>query len=219
MKIKQKYFTVKNISQKSAQMLAGIKKTFKGRDIDFEFEKSALIVLDMQNYFLDMPSHAFLPSADAIVPNLQKLIKIYYSKKRPVIFTRHENTRTNSNLMYEFWKNILKKGHQSKITKKLNTKNAKIIKKTQYDAFYKTNLEKFLKRKHIKHLLITGVMTHLCLETTARSAFVRGFMPFFPIDTTATYNEQFHKASMLNASNGFAKVDTVSDILGKIWKK
>lgn len=210
---KQKYFTAKNISEKSAQMLDEIKKTFKGRNIIFDFKKSALVIVDMQNYFLDKNSHAFIPSAEAIIPNLQKLTQVYRKNKRPVIFTRHENSPANCGLMLKFRKKILTKGWQSRITEKLNTKNAVIIKKSQYDAFYKTNFEKFLKHKRIKHLLITGVATHLCLETTARSAFIRGFMPFLPIDTTATYNEVFHKASMLNASNGFAIISRIFQIV------
>ena len=78
------------------------------------------------------------------------------------------------------------------------------IEKTQYDAFYQTALEDLLKEKGITQVVITGVMTHLCCETTARSAFMRGFTVFFPIDGTATYNEDFHRSTLLNLSHGFA---------------
>jgi isochorismate hydrolase len=194
-------------------MLREIRRIFAGRKITFDFKSSALLILDMQNFFLTKTLHAFIPSANAIVPNLQKLISLYHKHSRPVVFTRHENTPKNSVLMHKFWKNILGKGELNQITDTLNTKNSVIIKKTQYDAFYKTRLEKLLKQTRIKHLLITGVMTNLCCETTVRSAFMKGFMPFFPADTTAAYNENLHKASLLNISHGFGRVDTIENIL------
>ena len=47
-------------------------------------------------------------------------------------------------------------------------------------------------------------MTHLCCESTARSAVVRGFEVFFLIDGTATYNQQFHFGSLYNLAHGVA---------------
>ena len=55
-------------------------------------------------------------------------------------------------------------------------------------------------------MVVSGVMTHLCCETTARSAFVRGFEVFFLIDGTATYNKEHHLATLLNLSHGFANL-------------
>jgi isochorismate hydrolase len=56
-------------------------------------------------------------------------------------------------------------------------------------------------------------MTHLCCETTARSAFMHGFETFFTVDGTATYNEAFHRAALLNLSHGFALPLTVDEVL------
>jgi len=65
-------------------------------------------------------------------------------------------------------------------------------------------------------VVICGVMTHLCCETTARSAFMRGFEVFFTVDGTATYTEAFHRASLLNLSHGFAVPVLVENILEKL---
>jgi len=216
---KEKYFTKSKINVQANILLKEIGRAFKGRKISFDFKSSALLVLDMQKFFLAETSHAFIPSADAIIPNLKKLIGIYKKHNRPIIFTQHENTSSNSVLMYKLWKSILKKGTNSQITNELDTGNAIVIKKTQYDAFYKTQLEQILLKHSIKHILVSGVMTHLCCETIGRSAFIKGFMPFVPIDTTATYNKAFHKASLLNLSHGFASVDAISNIMGKLWNK
>ena len=64
--------------------------------------------------------------------------------------------------------------------------------------------------------MIAGVLTHLCCETTARSAFVRGFKVFFTVDGTATYYEDFHRATLLNLSHGFAVPVLVDDIRKKM---
>ena len=88
----------------------------------------------------------------------------------------------------------------------------RVIKKTQYDGFYQTPLEDILREKGISQLVITGVMSHLCCETTARTAFVRGFTVFFPIDGTATYNEDFHWATFLNLSHGFVIPLLIEDL-------
>ncbi|MES0360330.1 MAG: isochorismatase family protein, partial [Anaerolineales bacterium] len=59
----------------------------------------------------------------------------------------------------------------------------------------------------------SGVMTHLCCETTARSAFVRGFEVFFVIDGTATYNEDYHMATLLNLAHGFTTPVLTKEVL------
>ena len=87
------------------------------------------------------------------------------------------------------------------------------IEKKQYDAFLQTLLEETLRQRKIEQIVITGVMTHLCCETTARSAFMRGFEVFFTVDGTATYNEELHRASLLTLSHGFAVPVTVDELL------
>jgi isochorismate hydrolase len=92
----------------------------------------------------------------------------------------------------------------SKIAAGLDFSQGKIVRKSQYDAFHGTSLEADLRVSGVGEVVITGVMAHLCCETTARSAFTRGFEVFFTIDGTATYTEAFHLATLLNLSHGFA---------------
>ena len=80
-------------------------------------------------------------------------------------------------------------------------------------ADHGTDLEKILRAGSINQVVITGVMTHLCCEATARSAFMRGFEVFFAIDGSATYNEPFHRATLWNASHGFAVPVLVNEII------
>ncbi len=117
-------------------------------------------------------------------------------------------------MLKEWWDEIITTENKYyKLSKQIYSPGAPIVTKTQYDAFYKTNLRKILNKYRIKQVLITGVMTNLCCETTARSAFVQGFKVFFVIDGTCTQNEMMHRATLINLSYGFAIPVLTEDIL------
>lgn len=215
---KEKYFSQETIDNKAAEMLKivkdniGIIKTH-----EFIQQKSALIVIDMQKYFCDESSHAFIPSSSAIIPKIKLLIDNYKTKKLPVIFTRHINTPENAGMMNKWWGDVLSlENNMNGIIPEFNVEDSYLIKKSQYDAFYNTDLEAFLRKNNITQLVITGVMTHLCCETTARSAFARGFETFLSVDSTATYNENFHAAAMLNLAHGFSNLTLSGEICRKL---
>jgi len=176
----------------------------KANRFDYVPEKSALLILDMQKVFLSEKSHAFIPSSLAIVMRIRKLAEIFQGIRLPIILTQHVNSDENAGLMMQWWKNLIREDDEfSEIVPELNIPDAVLIRKTQYDGFYQTVLEKILREKGVCQVVITGVMTHLCCETTARSAFIRGFQVFFPIDGTATYSEDFHLSTLINLSHGF----------------
>nr|MBN1164530.1 isochorismatase family protein [Candidatus Krumholzibacteriota bacterium] len=180
---------------------------------------AALLVLDMQDYFLREDSHAFIPSAPAIIPAVNKLAVSFQAGGRPVWFTRHLNTREDAGMMDPWWRELISgEEASSRISAALDTRGAEVIIKSQYDAFYRTGLEEELHRRKVKQLVITGVMTHLCCESTARSAFARGFAVFLPVDATATYNRNFHRASLLNLAHGVAIPLLASDIWGRFGR-
>uniref|UniRef100_A0A7V0Z6J3 Isochorismatase family protein n=1 Tax=candidate division WOR-3 bacterium TaxID=2052148 RepID=A0A7V0Z6J3_UNCW3 len=79
--VKEDYFTEKNIYKKTRKFIQKLNKLYYFPKIDFDINTSALLVIDMQRYFLDKNSHAFLPSSKAIIPNIKKLIKFFRKKK------------------------------------------------------------------------------------------------------------------------------------------
>lgn len=211
---KEQYFTDKNLDNKAKQIYEKVKKINNRNKFTFQPKISALLILDMQRYFLDETSHACIPSMRAIIPNISKLISQYKNSNLPVIFTKHTNNNKNASLMSEWWRDIITENSDlSRIIPDLDYRNSIIIDKAQYDAFYNTNLEDILKENNIHQLVITGVMTHLCCDTTIRSAFMKGCKTFFPIDATATYNEEFHISSFINLSHGFTVPVLTKDIL------
>ena len=92
----------------------------------------------------------------------------------------------------------------------------KVILKHRYSAFYNTDLETILRCLKIEEIVITGVMTNMCCETTARDAYMRDFKVFFPADCTAAVVEEMHVASLLNLSYGFAYVTTTDAIIKQL---
>ena len=213
--MKERYFTTDNLPAKTAEFLDQIDGTNKSRP--FLKNKTALLVLDMQEYFSNPNSHAFIPSALAILPQVQKLIAAFEERKQPIIFTRHLNTTENASAMSRWWRDLITEENPlSKITSRLDHSRHQMMSKTQYDAFYQTSLEEMLRNLDIAQVMVTGVMTHLCCETTARSAFVRGFDVFFSVDGTATYQEDFHLASMRNLAHGFATLVLTDDVIAAL---
>ncbi len=91
--------------------------------------------------------------------------------------------------------------------------NEKVILKHRYSALYNTDLETVLRCQHIEDLVIAGIMTNMCCESTARDAYYRDYRVFFPADGTGSINEEMHVASLLNLAYGFTNVTTTNEIL------
>ena len=182
----------------------------------FQLSHSALLVIDMQRFFLDKKSHAYLGLARPIIPRIKKLIAFYRANRLPIIFTRHAiRSKSEVGLMGRWWRDTLFEHHpHARIIEELKPlKNELVIRKTRYSAFAGTSLAKALRKYRVKRLVITGVLTHLCCETTARDAFVRDFEVFFVTDGTATVNRDLHLSSLKTLSDGFAIPVTTQQIL------
>jgi isochorismate hydrolase len=214
---KERYFTPQNIQAKTEQLLLDYVRPSQASSFPFTPEKSALLVLDLQDYFLDAHSHAYIPSAAAIIPGINQLIDAYAQHDLQIFFTRHINDIHNSAMMARWWRDLITADNPlGQISADIHTSKGVIIEKSQYDGFYQTDLDQRLQEKRVTQLVITGVMTHLCCETTARAAFTRGLEVFFPIDGTATYHETYHRASLQNLAHGFAVITTLAQLLDQI---
>ncbi|MBL1177580.1 cysteine hydrolase family protein [Pantanalinema sp. GBBB05] len=79
-----------------------------------------------------------------------------------------------------------------------------LIPKPGKGAFYNTNLEALLKAQNITHLLITGVTTEVCVQTTMREANDRGYECLMVEDATESYFPEFKQATleMVRAQGG-----------------
>jgi isochorismate hydrolase len=221
--MKEAYFTPESIEETAVQMLAELfgysPRGRRGADQrpNLRVGSVALLVLDMQDYFLEPESHAFVPSAPAILPRIQALATAFEARGLPLFFTQHVNTPEDAGSMGRWWRQVLSADNPlSRINAALGSFNGTLIQKTQYDAFYKTDLEARLQERGVEQVVVTGVMTHLCCETTARSAFMRGFGVFFTVDGTATYNRALHVGTLRGLTHGFAEPVLAAEILAAL---
>jgi len=212
--IKELYFTPKTLAEKAAEMLHAVQAELGGKQRLFTPDRPALLVLDMQDYFLKPGAHAFIPSAPAILPRIRALAAAFAARRWPLIFTRHLNTPQDAGRMAGWWRDLIRaESGDSRISAALDTAQGAIVEKHQYDAFFETPLKGMLQAGGANQAVVCGVMAHLCCETTARSAFMHGYQVFFVVDGTATYKESFHRATLLNLAHGFATPLLAADIL------
>jgi len=92
-----------------------------------------------------------------------------------------------------------------------------IVRKHRPSAFYQTNLEMLLRLHDRQTVIVTGVGTRGCVESTARDAQLRDFYVLVPADTTASQRPEWYQASMLLAASLYHFTGPVEDILN-VWK-
>ena len=96
--------------------------------------------------------------------------------------------------------------------------NEPIVTKHRYGAFHNTDLETILRVRGIRTVVLTGVATNVCVETTAREAFMRDFYVVFTADGTACYADDTHEATLRTIDKYFGPVVTVAEI-AEIWRR
>ena len=91
--------------------------------------------------------------------------------------------------------------------------NEIVITKPGKGAFYQTNLESWLQKKGITHLIFTGVTTEVCVQTTMREANDRGYECLLVEDATASYFPKFKQSTieMIRAQGGIVGWTTTSE--------
>ena len=202
---KECYFTNHNMGERSRTWTAECKSIRPVPPLLSDPPRTALLVLDMQGFFLDPDAHAFIPAATPLFSTIPPLIRRVTDQGGTVVFTRHISSPDSRDPMRRRWPRAMKESDPlSRISSQLDTSRGIVRIKHAFSAFYATDLEEWLRNRGITRLIITGVMTHLCCDTTARDAFMRGFDLLFTVDGTATYTEALHLGSLRALSHGFA---------------
>lgn len=210
------YVTADNLSDSSSRWLKLI-APFNQHTMTLNAGKSALLVIDMQRFFLDPNSPTFTCGGLAILPNVKRLIEAFREAGRPVVFTRHVHHPEgfDAGIMGWWWDGMCREGSpESEVHPDLAPlPDEKQVLKHRYSAFYNTDLETILRCQGIEDLVICGLMTNLCCESTARDAYFRDYRVFFPADGNGSVCEELHVASLQNLSFGFAWISTVNEII------
>ena len=176
--------------------------------------KAALLVIDMQLYFK--------PVAQPVVDNVISLIECFRKNDGRILFTRHghRDPKKDGGMLRRWWGDLILYGSAEwELIDGLPLQDLDtIIDKNRYSAFLGTELDNCLQNTGIEDLIITGVLTNCCCETTARDAFMRDYRVFFVADATAAPTEELHLASLKNLAYGFAYIVTTRDLCNKLNK-
>ena len=184
-------------------------KPYRERKTLIDQRHAALLAIDMQNFF-----HRI---ARPVLRNISRVIQICRQKNVPVIFTQHGHTEPESDggILGEWWGELIIGGTEDwKFLPEIKIESRDtILPKKRYSAFFETDLDQILRSRGIQDLIISGVMTNLCCETTARDAFMRDYRVFFLIDGTATGRSELHLATLKNLGFGFAYLITCDELI------
>ena len=175
-------------------------------------EKVALLVIDMQLYFKDV--------VQPIVDNVISLIECFRANNRQIFFTRHghRDPKTDGGMLARWWGDLILCGSAEwELIHEVHVHAADTtIDKNRYSAFFGTSLDKHLRDSGVEDLVITGVLTNCCCETTARDAFMRDYRVFFVADGTVAPTEELHVASLKNLAYGFAHIVNTKDLCQRL---
>ncbi len=194
---------------------------------------TALLIIDMQNGFLDekgslatigFPYEALQPAVEGCA----RLIDGARQAGVPVIYTRYVyqpgflDGGLLPNELVPAMKEVgslIEGTWDAEIIPALSPRDDEIIiDKARPSSFYGTRLEPFLTSSGIRSLVLAGVTTNICVETTARDAGQRDYRTFVVSDATAEYDPARHDHALTTIGFTFGWVTTVDDVL-KGWSK
>jgi nicotinamidase-related amidase len=192
-------------------------------------ERTALVNVDMQSCFVE-GSPIAAPDGPLVLERINSVAAACRKAGILVIHTSAVFRADGSNIgvLAEF-DPIVKTGFLNKgsaasaLHKDLVVDQRDILlDKPRFGAFHSTDLELILRSRGIDTLIVTGIATNVCCETTAREAAVRDFRVLFLSDGTATFPigdlsaAELQKATCATLGKVFAQILTVDEVIGKI---
>jgi len=189
----------------------------------------ALIVVDMQNYYLkrDSPYHYYFNTIQPgcldyicgrcetiVIPNIRRLIDGFRKESLPVIFLRLCGTDPDRADLHRFFRDTYLKSRRAGfdnvyplesdpcadiIDELKPLPSETLVNKTTFSPFTGTNFDGILRNFGVSMLVFTGLSTSQCVETTARDASDRGYRVVLIEDAQADYDELSHTSSLMSS--------------------
>ncbi|WP_161949648.1 cysteine hydrolase family protein [Bacillus dakarensis] len=196
-------------------------------------KETALILVDIQNDFCHEDGICAqrgrnVTGAQAIIPNVELLIENANALSVPVIFIQMTQTE---HTVSDAWSNRPRKegyAHPLEVCKKNSwgadfykvapMENDIVVEKHRYSAFIETELNMILKNLKCKSLIVTGVATNVCVESTARDGFMLDYNVTVVKDASAGYVEELYHATFQNIENNFGLALETNEIIS-YWVK
>jgi ureidoacrylate peracid hydrolase len=193
--------------------------------------RTALVVVDMQNYFVAEGFPLEVPVSRAIVPNINRLARTLRAAGGVVVWV--QTTATGA---LEHWTNH----HRHQLTpERAKARIAHLdesaegfalyprleplptdqrVKKIKYSAFISgsSDIDARLRSRGIEHLLITGTATNVCCESTARDAMMLDYRVVMVADGNASFSDEEHAATLNNFLLFFGDVLTTDEVVARL---
>jgi nicotinamidase-related amidase len=215
------------MSYAKEDVFALAREAYERGNATFEFEpnRSALLVIDMQDEFVKPGwTPYWVPRATEIVPMIKDLIGRCRQEKIPVIYTTFARTHSYldrpaagaamPNRYHQLGEGDPSWFARGAVWHELSPQPGDIvIHKPSYGAFYDTPLETILRNLKKDTVIICGTLTNFCCGTTARQAYERGFKVVFGSDVTAADDPSLQEPELKVLRKGFARVLTSAQII------
>lgn len=176
-------------------------------------ERTALIVVDMQNDFVKEGGALVVPDAEATVPRIAELLELARSSGMRVVFT--QDTHEEDDPEWKIWGEHVRRGTWGwEIVEELAPREGElVIEKVRYDAFYGTHLDHFLRQWGVSALILCGTVANICVHYTAASAALRWYHVIVPHDAVSALHSFDLEASLRQTAFLFAgQITTVGAI-------
>lgn len=195
---------------------------------------TALIVVDVQNDFCAgggmMDREGLdLTAVQAMADRLPGLVDAAREAGALVVFVRNEYSSDENLYLSDTWLEQASRRRGDSYTKRpvceagsweadfygklAPLPTEAIVTKHRFSAFHNTDLETILRANGIRTIIMTGVASNVCVETTAREGFVRDYYVVFLEDGTACYSEEEHRAALQVIDRYFGEVSDVAGVL------
>jgi nicotinamidase-related amidase len=192
---------------------------------------SALIVVDMQNDFVRVGAPLEVPDARETIEVHRELLDWFRAQNRPVVFTRF-TAGPSRTLMWNWspqiappvcccWPGFQRaygdiEGERdcvAVIDELAPLPGEPQVDKYGYNGFHRTRLTDLLLAYGVDTVLITGTVTQICVEDTARGAFHEGFQAAVVSDAVSSYAPDLHRASLQTLAMKYGRVVTAQEAL------
>ena len=193
--------------------------------------KTALVVIDMQNYFMKPGFQGEVPMARKIVPTVNRLAAATRELGGHVVWVRNttSGTRESWSVLHDWLQTpdrrdrryasmeLGQEGHA--LWPELDTRpeDAQIVKK-RFSAFIQgsSDIEAYLRGRGIDTLLIGGTATQVCCESSARDAMMLNFKVIMVPDALATYSDEEQNISLRAFYSNFGDLQTADQAIASL---
>ncbi|WP_156429479.1 isochorismatase family protein [Burkholderia sp. TSV86] len=183
----------------------------------FDASRAALLVHDMQDYFVDFYDRDAAPIPD-LIANARRLIDLAHASGMPVYYTAQlpQQTAAERGLLTDMWgPGLTARPEHASICDALAPLPGDIVlDKWRYSAFQRSDLETILRNAQRDQLVICGVYAHIGCLMTASEAFMKDIQPFFVADALADFSAHEHKMALDYVAQRCGRVVRTRELAG-----